>query len=134
MRSAVEFVGEQGHIAGALNCRLTSESRIAELGMNPIARPSSVAPTVARRGRRPARCGFANARVMRGGMTMRLSNGWPVEGQSSHRTGKHNLGKLPTLTAVIGHQARRSGSFRAWGRKKFQTTSGRPDEGGQTDS
>lgn len=87
VRSAVEFVGEQGHIAGALNLPLDElESRIAELGDEPD-RPIAIVCRTDRRSSRAAalltRCGFANARVMRGGMTAWLSNGWPVEGQSS---------------------------------------------------
>jgi len=82
VRTAADFVGEQGHIAGATNIPLEAlESRLAELAD----RQRAVA-LVCRTDRRSAKAasllarhGFTDVRVVQGGMTAWLGNGWPVE-------------------------------------------------------
>ena len=82
VRSAADFVGEQGHIAGALNLPLEElEARLAELGDDPERAIAIVCRTDRRSTRAAAllaRQGFADARVVRGGMTAWLEQGWPV--------------------------------------------------------
>lgn len=86
VRTTADFVGEQGHIAGALNLPLEElQTRLAELGDDPE-RPIAIVCRTDRRSARAAallaRRGFTNARVVRGGMTAWLAQGWPVEDQS----------------------------------------------------
>jgi uncharacterized membrane protein YdjX (TVP38/TMEM64 family) len=86
VRSAADFIGEQGHIVGALNLPLEElAARIAELGDDPE-RPIAIVCRTDRRSAKAAallaRRGFADARVVRGGMTAWLAEGWPVEGRS----------------------------------------------------
>lgn len=82
VRSAAEFHGEQGHIAGALNIPLEDlEARLAELGADrahPIALVCRTDRRSAKAATLLARHGFSDARVVRGGMTAWLANGWPV--------------------------------------------------------
>jgi rhodanese-related sulfurtransferase len=86
VRTAADFIGEQGHIPGAHNIPLEElPPRIAELGDDP--RRSIV--LICRTDRRSvkaaaflARRGFGDVRVVQGGMTEWLDNGWPV--QESH--------------------------------------------------
>ena len=82
VRSAADFVGEQGHIAGALNLPLEElEARLAELGDDPERAIAIVCRTDRRSTRAAAllaRQGFADARVVRGGMTAWLEQGWPA--------------------------------------------------------
>lgn len=86
VRSTAEFCGDQGHIADALNVPLEElEARVAELGDDPE-RPIAIICRTDRRSAKAAtllaRRGFANARVVRGGMTAWLKRDWPIEGQS----------------------------------------------------
>jgi uncharacterized membrane protein YdjX (TVP38/TMEM64 family)/rhodanese-related sulfurtransferase len=88
VRSAADYVGEQGHICGALNVPLEElEARVNEVGNDPE-RPISIVCRTDRRSAKAesllARRGFADARVVRGGMTAWLAQGWPVEDQSRH--------------------------------------------------
>ena len=82
VRPVEEFLGEQGHIPGALNIPL---ERLAEhldqLG-DDLQRPIAIVCRTDRRSAKAAtllyREGFRNARVVRGGMTAWLERGWPV--------------------------------------------------------
>jgi rhodanese-related sulfurtransferase len=83
VRTAEDFVGEQGHIAGALNIPLEDlETRLDPLGDDPE-RPIAIVCRTDRRSAKAAgllaRRGFANARVVQGGMTAWNAAGWPVE-------------------------------------------------------
>lgn len=83
VRTTAEFDGELGHIHGALNLPLEDlPEHLEELVADP-ARPIAI---VCRTDRRSAKAlalltqwGFANAQVVRGGMTAWLEQGWPVE-------------------------------------------------------
>lgn len=86
VRTAADFVGEQGHISGALNLPLEElEARLADVGDDPE-RPIAIVCRTDRRSAKAAallvRRGFADARVVRGGMTAWLARGWPVEDRS----------------------------------------------------
>jgi uncharacterized membrane protein YdjX (TVP38/TMEM64 family) len=90
VRTAADFVGEQGHIAGALNLPLEKlEERLADVGDDPE-RPIAIVCRTDRRSAKAAallaRRGFADARVVRGGMTAWLAQDWPVEDRSSPTT------------------------------------------------
>jgi uncharacterized membrane protein YdjX (TVP38/TMEM64 family)/rhodanese-related sulfurtransferase len=90
VRTTADFVGEQGHIAGALNLPLEElEGRLAELGDDPE-RPIAIVCRTDRRSAKAAallaRRGFADARVVRGGMTAWLARGWPVQDRSDSPT------------------------------------------------
>lgn len=90
VRTAADYVGEQGHIAGALNLPLEElEARLAEVGDDPE-RPIAIVCRTDRRSAKAAalmaRRGFADARVVRGGMTAWLAQGWPVEDRSDSPT------------------------------------------------
>lgn len=83
VRPTVDFTGEQGHIAGALSLPL--ERLPAALG-DLEERKARAIRLVCRTDRRStqaarllAEAGFADARVIRGGMTAWRANGWPVE-------------------------------------------------------
>lgn len=83
VRPSAEFDGEQGHIHGALNLPLEDlTTRLDELVADP-ARPIAIVCRTDRRSAKAvallARGGFANAQVVRGGMTAWLEQGWPVE-------------------------------------------------------
>lgn len=83
VRTAADFDGVQGHIRGAVNVPLEQlAERLAPLGDDPEC-PIAI---VCRTDRRSAKAalllaqrGFADARVVRGGMTAWLARGWPVE-------------------------------------------------------
>ena len=82
VRTAAEFAGEQGHIGGALNIPLEElEARLGELGGDP-AHPIAIVCRTDRRSAKGAtllaRHGFLDVRVVRGGMTAWLANGWPA--------------------------------------------------------
>ena len=82
VRSATEFVGEQGHIAIARNIPLEELSaRLAELE-DYRKRPIHLVCRTDRRSAQAARllaeAGFADARVIQGGMTAWRASGWPV--------------------------------------------------------
>lgn len=83
VRTAADFVGEQGHIAGALNLPLEElAARLGELGEDPEVPIAIVCRTDRRSAKAAAllaRQGFVDARVVRGGMTAWLAQGWPVE-------------------------------------------------------
>ena len=83
VRSAAEFVGDQGHIHGAFNLPLEQlQQRLDELG-DDLQRPIAIVCRTDRRSARAAgllaRHGFDDARVVRGGMTAWLAQHWPVE-------------------------------------------------------
>jgi uncharacterized membrane protein YdjX (TVP38/TMEM64 family)/rhodanese-related sulfurtransferase len=83
VRPAGEFVGEQGHIRGAIHLPLEElDVRTDELGDN----TDRAIAIVSRTGRRAARAaallarrGFADVHAVRGGMTAWCAAGWPVE-------------------------------------------------------
>lgn len=83
VRSAGEFVGEQGHIAGALNIPVDQlASRITELAdyaERPIALVCRTDKRSAKAARLLSRQGFADVHVVRDGMTAWLARGFPVE-------------------------------------------------------
>jgi uncharacterized membrane protein YdjX (TVP38/TMEM64 family) len=83
VRTVVDFDGEQGHIRDALNLPLEAlRERFTELGEDPE-RPIAIVCRTERRSAKAAaflaRQGFANAQVVRGGMTAWLERGWPIE-------------------------------------------------------
>ena len=83
VRTAADFVGEQGHIAGATNIPLEAlEARLDELTAH-LERPIALVCRTDRRSAKAAallaRCGFADVHVVQGGMTAWLGNGWAVE-------------------------------------------------------
>ena len=82
VRTPGDFVGEQGHIAGARNLPLEElEGRLEELGEDPELPIAIVCRTDRRSAKAAAllaRRGFADARVVRGGMTAWRERGWPV--------------------------------------------------------
>lgn len=82
VRTAVDFIGEQGHVADAVNIPLEDlTSRLDELADRK--RPIAIVCRTDRRSDQAAallvRRGFADVRVVEGGMTAWLGNGWPVE-------------------------------------------------------
>ena len=84
VRPAAEFVGEQGHIAGARNIPLDElADRLAELEdfrQRPIRLLCRTDRRSAQAARLLAEAGFADAQVIQGGMTAWRAKGWPVEG------------------------------------------------------
>jgi uncharacterized membrane protein YdjX (TVP38/TMEM64 family) len=83
VRTTADFVGEQGHIAGATNIPLEAlESRLDELTAD-LERPIALVCRTDRRSAKAAallaRRGFADVHVVQGGMTAWLGNSWPVE-------------------------------------------------------
>jgi uncharacterized membrane protein YdjX (TVP38/TMEM64 family)/rhodanese-related sulfurtransferase len=84
VRPAAEFVGEQGHIAGARNIPLDElAGRLAELEdfrQRPIRLLCRTDRRSALAARLLAEAGFADAQVIQGGMTAWRAKGWPVEG------------------------------------------------------
>jgi len=83
VRTAADFDGEQGYIRGAVNVPLeVLAGRLAEVGDNPE-RPIAIVCRTDRRSAKAAALlaqrGFADARVVRGGMTAWRARGWPVE-------------------------------------------------------
>ena len=82
VRSATEFVGEQGHIAAARNIPLDElPGRLAELEdrkQRPIRLLCRTDRRSAQAARLLAEAGFADVRVVQGGMTAWRANGWPV--------------------------------------------------------
>jgi uncharacterized membrane protein YdjX (TVP38/TMEM64 family)/rhodanese-related sulfurtransferase len=83
VRTYADFVGEQGHIAGATNIPLEAlEARLDELTAD-RERPIVLVCRTDRRSARAAtllaRRGFADVHVVQGGMTAWLGNGWAVE-------------------------------------------------------
>ena len=82
VRSAQDFTGEQGHIAGAKNIPLEAlPERLAELGEyeeRPIMIVCRTDKRSARAAALLARAGFADVHVARGGMTDWHKQGYPV--------------------------------------------------------
>jgi len=82
VRTAADFVGEQGHIDGAVNIPVEElQQRMGELGDH-LEHPIAI---VCRTDRRSARAalllteeGFAEVHVVRGGMTKWIEAGLPV--------------------------------------------------------
>jgi uncharacterized membrane protein YdjX (TVP38/TMEM64 family) len=86
VRPAADFTGEQGHIAGALSLPLEElPDRLAELADRKT-RPIRLVCRTDRRSAQAAgllrEAGFADARVIRGGMTAWRAQGWPVDDES----------------------------------------------------
>jgi uncharacterized membrane protein YdjX (TVP38/TMEM64 family)/rhodanese-related sulfurtransferase len=84
VRAATEYNGEMGHVAGACNVPLEElPARLAELEAHK-SRPIRILCRTDRRSTQAARllgdAGFADAQVIRGGMTAWREKGWPVEG------------------------------------------------------
>lgn len=82
VRSAADFVGEQGHIAAARNIPLDElPGRLAEL-QDHKQRPIRLLCRTDRRSAQAARmlaeAGFVDAQVIQGGMTAWREKGWPV--------------------------------------------------------
>ncbi|MCG6964995.1 MAG: VTT domain-containing protein [Chromatiaceae bacterium] len=83
VRTAADFVGEQGHLTVARNLPLEElADRVDELGED----PERAIAIVCRTDRRSAKAaalltqrGFANVHVVRGGMTAWLEHGWPSQ-------------------------------------------------------
>jgi len=95
VRTATDFVGEQGHIADALNLPLEElKARLTDVGDDPE-RPIAIVCRTDRRSAKAAallaRRGFADARVVCGGMTAWLDQGWPVENRSDTRAEGANV-------------------------------------------
>lgn len=83
VRTAADFVGEQGHLAAARNLPLEElPNRLNELEPF-LERPIALVCRTDRRSAQAAHllaaAGFADVRVVRGGMTAWLGHGWPVE-------------------------------------------------------
>lgn len=82
VRTAEDFVGEQGHLAFACNLPLEElKDRLEELGED----PQRAIAIVCRTDRRSvmaadllAKKGFVDVHVVRGGMTAWLERGWPT--------------------------------------------------------
>ncbi|MEW6120967.1 MAG: VTT domain-containing protein [Pseudomonadota bacterium] len=84
VRAASEYNGDMGHVAGARNLPLEElPARLAELDAHK-SRPVRILCRTDRRSAQAARllgeAGFADAQVIRGGMTAWCAKGWPVEG------------------------------------------------------
>ncbi len=82
VRTVEDFVGKQGHIAGALNLPLEElPGRLAELEEDPE-RPVAIVCRTDRRSSKAAvllaRRGFAEVHVVQGGMTAWHERDWPV--------------------------------------------------------
>lgn len=83
VRTAADFVGEQGHIAGATNVPLEDiPGWIDSLGADQD-RPIALVSRTDRRSAKAAALltgrGFTEVHVAQGGMTAWLANGWPVQ-------------------------------------------------------
>jgi rhodanese-related sulfurtransferase len=83
VRTAADFVGEQGHLAAAINIPLEAlEARLDQLAAD-LERPIALLCRTDRRSAKAAALlagrGFADVHVVQGGMTAWFGNGWPVE-------------------------------------------------------
>lgn len=82
VRSAADFVGEQGHLAVARNLPLEQlAEHLDQLGEDPERTIAIVCRTDRRSAKAAAllaRHGFADVHVVRGGMTAWLEHGWPT--------------------------------------------------------
>ncbi len=90
VRTAADFVGEQGHIPGARNIPLEElPTRVAELGDAPTRSIFLICRTD-RRSVKAAlflgRRGFGNVHVVQGGMTAWLDNSWPAQDAHPRQT------------------------------------------------
>lgn len=92
VRTAADFVGEQGHLTVARNVPLEElADRLDELGTDPERAITIVCRTDRRSSEAAAlltRRGFADVHVVRGGMTAWLERGWPAE-HSPEQTESH---------------------------------------------
>ena len=83
VRSAADFVGEKGHIAGSVNIPLEELAARREELVSHQEGTVLLVCTTDRRSAKAARLlaaeGFADVHVVRGGMTAWRDNGWPVE-------------------------------------------------------
>ena len=83
VRTAADFVGEQGHLTVARNLPLEElPDRLDELGEDPERAIAIVCRTDRRSAKAAAlltRRGFADVHVVRGGMTAWLERGWPSQ-------------------------------------------------------
>lgn len=83
VRTATDFVGEQGHLQVAHNLPLEElGDRLDELGQDPGRTIALVCRTDRRSAKAAAllaRHGFADVQVVRGGMTAWLEHGWPIQ-------------------------------------------------------
>ena len=83
VRTADDFVGEQGHLAVARNLPLEDLPRhLEELGEDPEQTIALICRTDRRSAKAAAlltRHGFTDVHVVRGGMTAWLEHGWPIE-------------------------------------------------------
>jgi len=83
VRTAADFVGEQGHLIAAHNLPLEElADRLDELGEDPERTIAIVCRTDRRSAKAAAlltRRGLADVHVVRGGMTAWLDHGWPSE-------------------------------------------------------
>ncbi|MDH3901580.1 MAG: rhodanese-like domain-containing protein, partial [Gammaproteobacteria bacterium] len=82
VRTSEDFVGEQGHIDGAVNIPVEElQQRMAELGDN-LEHPVAIVCRTDRRSAKAAllltEAGFADVHVVRGGMTKWIEAGLPV--------------------------------------------------------
>lgn len=84
VRSAADFAGEKGHIAGALNIPLEELAARQDELESDRGRAVLLVCTTDRRSSRAAAllaaAGFAQVQVVQGGMTAWRAKGWPVEG------------------------------------------------------
>lgn len=83
VRTAADFVGDQGHLAAARNIPLEElVERLDDLGEDPQ-RPIAIVCRTDRRSAKAAallaRRSFADVHVVRGGMTAWLERGWPSD-------------------------------------------------------
>ena len=83
VRTAADFVGEQGHLTAARNLPLEElANRLEEIDPH-LERPIALICRTDRRSAQAAHIlaegGFADVQVVRDGMTAWLANGWPVE-------------------------------------------------------
>ena len=82
VRTSDDFVGEQGHLAGAMNLPLeTLADDLGALGEHTERTIAVVCQTDRRSAKAAAllaRRGFANVHVVRGGMTAWRKRGWPI--------------------------------------------------------
>jgi rhodanese-related sulfurtransferase len=82
VRSTADFAGESGYIRGARNLPLEElPQRLAELEerrQRPIRLVCCTDRRSAQAARLLAEAGFADAKVIQGGMTAWCANGWPV--------------------------------------------------------
>ena len=86
VRTAADFTGEQGHIAGALSlplevlsAQLAEPAELADHKQRPIRLVCRTDRRSAQAARLLAEAGYSDVRVIRGGMTAWQAKGWPVK-------------------------------------------------------